>query len=593
MIKQIKGLLTAGQRRSMLVLVFLSILISGIETVGISAILPFISVANDFSLVQSNKYYRFVYELFGFVDTKMFVISFGLVLIIFYVSRGVFNLSYIYLIQKYSQGIFHSLATRLFTNYVHIKYQDMTTRNSSNLSKKLISETSFAASFYYSLLLLISELFVSTFLYTALLIVNWKVTLVITAFLGIMVLFLIQIVSKLIKKEGLKRNYYQEIYYRTISETLGNLKFIKLLAGEKTAVSALSKSGKGYVNALVMNSTYNTVPRLSLESIGFSLLIAAVIFTLMKGQNIAEVIPIISLFALAMYRLLPSVNRILSSYNNMVYYIPTLDQLYADYHIETHDLGNAPLEFRDEINIKGLSFGYTNDPILENIFLRIRKGEKIALIGESGSGKSTLADIIIGMYTSYDGDIMVDDQPLTEENLLSWRARIGYIPQSIYLIDSTVEDNVVFGREYDRDKVVLSLRQAEIMDYLNKQQGLKTMVGENGMQLSGGQKQRIGIARSIYGNPDVYILDEATSALDKDTEAKIMDQIFEVSEGKTLIIIAHRLSTIERCDKVYRIDDKKISEVDKTNISELILPVKDNDETDIMENNEEEVCELP
>ncbi|NDV27157.1 ABC transporter ATP-binding protein [Desulfovibrio sp. JC010] len=572
MIKKIKALLTPAQKRSMIGLVFMSILISGIETVGISAILPFISVAGDFSLLQNNEYYHFVYTFLGFSTATSFVITFGAVLIGFYIFRGIFNLSYMYLIHKYSQGICLSLATRLFSNYVHIKYQDMTTRNSSDLSKKLITETSFAATYFYSLLLLISELFVSSFLYIALLVVNWKITLVITVFLGVMVLFLVKVVTSLIKKEGLKRNAHQEVYYRTISETLGNLKFIKLLSGEKTAVDALHKSGQGYVSALVLNSTYNNVPRLSLESIGFSMLIAAMIFALMHGYNITEVIPVVSLFALAMYRLLPSVNRILSSYNNMVYYTKTIDLLYEDYNIETHDLGDEPLEFNKEISIKDLTFGYTEEPVLKNISMNIKKGEKIALIGESGAGKSTLADIIIGMYTSYAGEINIDGQRMSEENLLSWRSRIGYIPQSIYLVDSNAANNVVFGREYDEDKVRRSFEKAEIMDFLNTQQGLQTMVGENGMQLSGGQKQRIGIARAIYGDPDVYILDEATSALDKETEARIMDQIFEVSAGKTLIIIAHRLSTIERCDKVYRIEDKGISRIDKSSISELTLP---------------------
>ncbi|WP_051249609.1 ABC transporter ATP-binding protein [Maridesulfovibrio zosterae] len=571
MITKIKALITKAQKRKMLGLVFLSILISGIETVGISAILPFISVANDFSLVTTNEYYHFAYNLLSFTDIKSFVLTFGFLLIGFYIARGIFNLSFIYLIQKFSQEIFLSLATRLFSNYVHIKYQDMTTRNSSDLSKKLISETSYAASFFYSLLLLLSEVFVSSFLYIALLVVNYKVTLVITAFLGVMVLFLVKIVSSLIKKEGLKRNHYQEIYYRTISETLGNLKFIKLLAGEKTAVEALNKSGQGYINALVLNSTYNTVPRLSLESVGFSMLIAALIYAIVDGENITSIIPLISLFALAMYRLLPSVNRILSSYNNMVYYTKTLDLLYEDYNIDTQDLGSEPLNFKNDINIKNLTFGYTDEPVLENISLNIKKGEKIALIGESGAGKSTLADIIIGMYTSYSGDIFIDDKHLSEENLLSWRSRIGYIPQSIYLFDSTAEKNVVFGRHYDQEKAQESLEKAEIMSFLDTQKGLDTMVGENGMQLSGGQKQRIGIARAIYGNPDVYILDEATSALDKNTESKIMDQIFEVSQGKTLIIIAHRLSTIQRCDKVYRIENKGLSQIDMANIEENSL----------------------
>ncbi len=565
MIKKIKGLLNQTQKRRIFGLVILSILISGIETVGISAILPFISVASDFSLVTDNKYYNFAYTLFGFNSAQSFVVTFGLVLIGFYVSRGILNLCYMYFIQRYSQGVFLSLATRIFSNYVHIKYQDMTTRNSSDLSKKLITETNYASLFFYSLLLLISELFVSSFLYTALLVVNWKVTLILTGFLGLMVLLLVKVISRLIKKEGLKRNHFQEKYYRTISETLNNLKFIKLMAGEKTAIKALQKSGQGYVNAMVMNNTYNTVPRLSLESIGFSLLIAAIIYALMHGQNVATIIPVVSLFALAMYRMLPSVNRILSSYNNMLYYTKSIELLHDDLNIETHNLGNAPLEFTKQIKILNLSFGYTEVLILKALSLDIKKGEKIALIGESGAGKSTLADIIIGMYTSFAGNITVDGNELNTKNMLSWRKKIGYIPQSIYLFDSTVAENVTFGRKYDEQKVKEALHKADLTAFLENNEGIHTPVGEDGSQLSGGQKQRIAIARAIYGDPDLLVLDEATSALDNRTEQRIMDNIFKVSAGKTLIIIAHRLSTIEQCDKVYRIEDKGISLIEDKN----------------------------
>ncbi|WP_432734409.1 ATP-binding cassette domain-containing protein [Maridesulfovibrio sp. FT414] len=565
MISKIKALTTKKQKRTIFGLIVLSIIISAIETVGISAILPFISVANDFSLVTNNEYYRLAYELFSFNSPRSFVLIFGYILVGFYIIRGFINLFYFYLIHNFSQGMYLSLATKLFSNYVNIKYQDMTTRNSSDLSKKLITETEYASKFFYSMLLLISELFVSTFLYIALLIVDYKVTLALTAFLGLMVLFLLKTVSVLIKKEGDKRNTFQERYYRAISETLGNLKFIKLLSSEKAAIGNLEISGKGYTRAMVLNNTYNTIPRLSLESIGFSLLIGALLIALMKGENVSVIIPMVTLFALAMYRMLPSVNRILSCYNNMLYYSKTLDLIYEDYDIEIHKLGSNPVSFDNVISINNLSFKYKDTNVLENVSLRIKKGDKIALIGESGSGKSTLADIIIGMYTSYSGEIKVDDTILSENNLLSWRAKIGYIPQSIYLFDSTVADNVAFGREYDENRISRSLEQARIMEHLHKKDGLETIVGENGTQLSGGQKQRIGIARALYGDPEIYVLDEATAALDKETEKQIMEQLFEIGKDKTLIIIAHRLSTIARCDRVYRVADKTLHLVENSN----------------------------
>ena len=193
-------------------------------------------------------------------------------------------------------------------------------------------------------------------------------------------------------------------------------------------------------------------------------------------------------------------------------------------------------------------------------FLTIKKGEKIAFVGESGSGKSTLVDIIIGLYRPKTGYIKIDDEILDEKNLKSWRKKIGYIPQTIYLFDGTVAKNVALGEKIDKKRVVEALKKAKILDFLKEHhQGLNTRVGEGGVKLSGGQKQRVAIARALYDNPEVLVLDEATSALDNETEEKIMEEIYKISENKTLIIIAHRLSTLKKCEKIYKIEDGRLT----------------------------------
>jgi ABC-type multidrug transport system fused ATPase/permease subunit len=179
-------------------------------------------------------------------------------------------------------------------------------------------------------------------------------------------------------------------------------------------------------------------------------------------------------------------------------------------------------------------------------------------VGPSGAGKSTLADIIMGILHLSDGQILIDGQKLTYNNLRDWRSKIGYIPQQIYLFDGTVAENVVFGREYDEQKLVYALKKSNIYDFLMAQDGLKSRVGEAGIKLSGGQKQRIAIARALYGDPEILVLDEATSALDSKTEDLIMNEIYKINEDKTLIVIAHRLTTIEKCDIVYKVVDGKI-----------------------------------
>jgi ATP-binding cassette subfamily B protein/ATP-binding cassette subfamily C protein len=217
--------------------------------------------------------------------------------------------------------------------------------------------------------------------------------------------------------------------------------------------------------------------------------------------------------------------------------------------------------FTKSVRGKSLWFRYAKgEDVIKDISLEIRVGEKIAFVGESGSGKTTLVDLLIGIYRPVQGQIYVDDVLIDHTNIRSWRGKIGYIPQSIYLFDGTVAENVAFGSEYKGEKIVQVLKKARIWDFLETKEGLNTLVGEGGIQLSGGQKQRIGIARALYNDPEVLVLDEATSSLDDETESQIMDEIYDVSGNKTLIIIAHRLSTVQRCDRHIQINQGTIIE---------------------------------
>jgi ABC-type multidrug transport system fused ATPase/permease subunit len=256
---------------------------------------------------------------------------------------------------------------------------------------------------------------------------------------------------------------------------------------------------------------------------------------------------------------MPSVNRILGSYNNILFSYKSLEIIHNDLMYDSENLGSQKILFKNKIEINQICFEYEkNKPILNKVNLIINKNSKIAFIGESGSGKSTLVDLIIGLYKPYQGTIKIDGVELDDDNIKNWRSKVGYIPQSVYLFDGTVEDNILFGNKYDKSKIIKCLKEAQIYDFLEQKDGLKTFVGEGGIMLSGGQKQRIAIARALYTDPEILILDEATSALDDDTEGKIMEEIYELSQNKTLIIVAHRLSTIKKCDMIYKIMDGKI-----------------------------------
>jgi len=243
-------------------------------------------------------------------------------------------------------------------------------------------------------------------------------------------------------------------------------------------------------------------------------------------------------------------------YNQILLYLESLNIIHNELIYESEDLGDENIEFNKKIEVKNLNFHYIeNKPILKDINLEIKKGQKIGIIGESGSVKSILIDIIIGLYRPENGKILIDNTELNENNIKSWRQKIGYIPQSIYLIDGNVAENVAFLEKIDEKRVKEVLKQAEILEFLETHhEGIWTKVGGNGVKLSGGQKQRIAIARALYHNPEILVLDEAISALDNETEKNIMENIYKIGKDKTMIIIAHRISTLDKCDRIVRLE---------------------------------------
>ena len=560
MIKKLNSLLTKRDKQFLIGLLVFSIFISLIETIGIGVIMPFISVASDFDKIESNKYIYEIYKLLD-VDKLHFVVYFGVILIFFYIFRAVLNLFYFYLLNRFSQGRYHLLAYRLFENYIGMDYKKFIGKNSSHLTKNIVTEANNLVNLISSVLFMMSEIFVLILIYSMLLYVNWKMTFLLTGFLVVNIVLLKIFVSTKIKKAGSDRNKFQTTFYEIISSSFGNFKIIKLKNKDNVILDKFSNSSFGFANANIKHQTLSQFPRLFLEMIGFSLVAIIVIYLIVKyQQDISGALPILMVFVLGLYRLLPSVNRIFSSYNDILFRIESLNIIHNELIYEAEDLGDEEIEFNEKIELKNINFHYIeNKPILKDINLEIKKGEKVGIIGESGSGKSTLIDIIIGLYRPENGKILIDKTELNENNIKSWRKKIGYIPQSIYLSDGDVASNVAFLEEVDEKRVKEVLKQAEILEFLETHhEGIWTKVGENGVKLSGGQKQRIAIARALYHNPEILVLDEATSALDNETEKEIMQNIYKIGKDKTMIIIAHRISTLDKCDRIVRLEAGKV-----------------------------------
>jgi len=457
------------------------------------------------------------------------------------------------------------LSKKLFEQYLDMPFKSYLKRNPAILIKNITTEVHYLTLLVSSFLFMLSEVFISVLIYLMLIVENWQLTLCLSIFGVLSGYVIVHLFSKRIEIEGEARSYSQDLIYKILNSSFANFKFIKLSIPKKKLISEYSKGGKLYSSANIKSQVLMHIPRLYLETVGFLVLLAIVLYFLIISKGaINQFLGIITLYFLAMYRFLPSVNRILMSYNQILFYNKSLDIIYRDFtYCHKEILGEQEIKFNKELILKDVSIFYDENEILTNVNLKITKGEKIAFIGESGQGKTTLIDIIIGIHLPTKGSLYVDGLELNLLNLLSWRQKIGYIPQDIYLFEGTLEENVVFGRDFNEERVISSLEKAQIWDFFKNKDGLKTMIGEGGVTLSGGQKQRVGIARALYGMPEILVLDEATSALDITTEAEIINEIFNLADynNLTIIIVTHRMNIIEKCDKIFLLENKKVTEI--------------------------------
>nr|WP_302180219.1 ATP-binding cassette domain-containing protein [Campylobacter coli] len=564
-LKKIFFILSKEDKKFLFSLLLFSVFISFIESFAISLVMPFITLASDFSYFDKNKY---LIQLKDYLALPVFeiIVYFGVVLIVFYVLRALLNSYYFHLLARFSKGRYHAIAYKVFAKFLNTDYENFTQKNQSEILKSITGEVYNLSTMISSFLLMMSEIFVVLLLYTLMLLVNYKITLFLSLFMIINAFILIKVLSPIVKKAGLKREEAMKNFFEILNTNLNNFKLIKLKTKEDGVLNLFKTQSEIFAKANITNESVSAMPRIYLEGVGFCVLVFIVVFLVFKNQSdISGILATISIFVLALYRLMPSANRIITSYHDLLYYRSSLDIIYQILKQKEESLGEEKIDFDKELRLENLSFGYKDK---KNLFtclnLSIKKGEKIAFIGESGCGKSTLVDIIIGLLSPREGRVLVDKNELNMKNVKNYRQKIGYIPQNIYLFNDSIAKNISFGDEVDEEKLQRVIKQANLEHFVkNLPQGVQTKVGDGGSNLSGGQKQRIAIARALYLDPEILVLDEATSALDTESEARIMDEIYKISKDKTMIIIAHRLSTITRCDSIYRLEHGKLFKEDK------------------------------
>ncbi len=568
--KQLNRLMSKRDKKLLWLLLVASIGVSIIETVSLTAMMFFISTVTSFDFIESRYYFKYVKTFWRDISPLNFALILGTVVTIGYIFRTIISIAHTYLMTKFSYANSRRHILDGYNNFLNFHYQDFVVKNSASVGAAIFSYAGMLTQINLALLAIATELFTIVTIYTLLFWMSWRMTLGLTVILCLLAYGIIKFFSDKIAYAGKMSIHFSIEKDKTYSESLGNFKLIKLHCNSDVFIERMTNAQIGLSKTGVLNTLLQNTPRYILETIGFLIMVGMIFYILFVYQDTRYVIPLVSMYALAFYRFLPSINKILSSYNMIVFNKHILAPLYSFLHLPREYLGDKPISFKKSISLEDITFGYVSDKnVLSRVNLTINKGERVAFIGESGAGKSTLVDLIIGLYVPLHGEVLIDDDTLNHGNMVSWRSKVGYIPQSIYLFDGTIAENITFGRPHDEQRVVNALVKANIYDFLLTQQGLETRVGEGGIKLSGGQKQRIAIARALYNNPEILVLDEATSALDHETEGRIMEEIYNIGRETTLLIVAHRLSTVLRCEKIYRIEKGYVYSVEKHDLERV------------------------
>ena len=560
------------EKIQLVMLLFAILLTTILELVGVVAIMPFVNVVMDPIAIEKTWYLQWLFTFLGLNDVKMFIVVLGIILILIYIIKNVCVCLMYYSQYAFTFDTQKKLCNRMLKCYMSQPYLFHLQNNSAELIRNINSDVTMMFQAIISILGLLAEVAVCGILSIYLLIQDKSIAIGIAIVLGGFIVLFAKRYKNYMSKIGEEDRNYSAGIVKWLHQSFGGMKETKILGREPFFCSQFDHNYGNWAEREKIYRFLQVAPRPVMEAVCITALLGIIVLKLLHGTQSAYFISTVSVFAVAAIRLLPSINRITSNYGVIMFNIPAFDAVYSDLK-EIEQLGHAfstanskkdKLVFEKSIEVKDITFGYPrkDENVLENISLTIKHHQSVALIGPSGAGKTTLADIILGILKPTKGGIFVDGVNI-EEKSDEWRANLGYIPQSIYLMDDTIRNNILYGQEKaDEERLWKAVEEAQLKEFLNSlENGLDTVIGENGVCLSGGQRQRIGIARALYTNPDVLVLDEATSALDNETEEAVMEAINHLAGNKTLIIIAHRLSTIEKCDVIFEVKDKKVFQV--------------------------------
>lgn len=576
--KKILFLLKKSEQKSALVLLFMIIFMGFIEVAGVLSIMPFIVVLSNPEMIETNNLLKNLYnfsKLFGVTSTNKFLFFLGLMVFCILTFSLIFKALTIYLQIRYSSMREFSISKRLVERYLHQPYIWFLNRNSSEIGKNILNEVGFiVGNGIRPLLEVISQSVIVVLLILMLFIVDPKISMIIATSFILFYGFIYKISKNFLDSIGKKRSFLNTLRFKIIAEAFGAPKEVKINKLEDKYAQRFKNVALPLAQFQASSSIVSNIPRYALEMISFGGIILLILYLLGSNKSFNDILPIISLYAFAGYRLLPALQKIFTAVTQLRYLGPGLDALYKDIkslepfkraYVDKYYL--AP---KKNITLNKVDFQYSSDTkkILNNINLEIPVNKIVGIVGATGSGKTTTIDIILSLLDPVSGTLKIDDKTINKHNKRAWQSSIGYVPQRIHLIDDTIAANIAFGEDsknINLERVEWASKISSVHNFITEELPLKynTVVGEQGVRLSGGQCQRIGIARALYHDPKVLVLDEATNSLDSYTEKLVLDAINSLSQKLTIIIITHRLNTLKVCDKVVLLDKGKIIADDK------------------------------
>lgn len=572
-IKQLFALLTDKQLKQFYILQVLVVIMAFTELLGIASIAPFMALVGDISILETNGIFAQLYQMSGLNNPMDFLFYTGVFVLVMLTFSTVVSMFTTWRLSIFGARIGTEIADRLYTYYMQQSWQFHASGSSAQLTKQVSTEAARISSQIVQPLMTMNAKIVLALFISISIVIYDPVIAILGLFIFSLAYFLLyRLVRQKLESNGQELSEVSTQRFRLMNEGFGGIKDVLLLNRSHDFITRFHDSGKVFARAQGTNIAISQVPRYFIELIAFGAMISLVLVLIkVHSGNLGEVLPVLAVYALAAFKLLPALQQIYSSLSqikgNTAAFEAIREDLEQSFESQktSHDTAvSTSVDLKKGIKLSDITFSYPGKEraAVNGVTITIPVNSVIGLVGSSGSGKSTLIDLLLGLLTPQQGSIYVDNICITKDNKRAWQDLLGFVPQSIFLSEGSVAENIAFGipaKDISLEQVNKALNLANLTELVEQlPEGINTKVGERGVQLSGGQRQRIGIARALYHEAEVLVFDEATSALDGITEKTVMDAIHEFSGQKTIIMIAHRLKTVEKCDLIYFMEQGKI-----------------------------------